>query len=122
MPLPVFPQFPGFYMPGSFFTPTPGDFCFLADPTLVGGLRVWMVAFTKGQVGQMINPPASTIAAAQAAAAYPRLMASALKDTLSLSQLTEGWQGFESKVKTNLVTGDRRIWTKLPRLTASRAK
>jgi hypothetical protein len=114
--LPVFPQYPNFYKAGSWGTPNPGDLCFLGDQTLAG--RYWIVAISQNQIGALVNLPPATLAAEQAAAVYPRLMSSALKSVLALNQLTEGWQGFDGAVKSNLITGDRDKWTKLPMLTA----
>ena len=86
VPLPAFPQFPGFYLPGSYLTPNPGDFCFLAP--ISGGIRYWRVALAKNEVPA--NVPAETDAAALAATVYSRLMLSSLKNVTALNQLTEG--------------------------------
>lgn len=102
----------GAFQPSAFGIPSPGDFCFLGSNR--NGVRVWWVALPPNLVPPTPPLSAEAVAAEQAATVYPRMIASTLKNGLALDQLTEGWQGFERVVKTNLVTGDRDMWTKLP--------
>lgn len=95
--------------------PQAGDLCYLAYGP--GGLRYWITAPLPNVIVPGVYPP-ELMAAEKAAVAYPRLMASTLKNGVALNQLSQGWQVFDTAVKSKLITGDRDTWTKLPMLTA----
>jgi hypothetical protein len=105
--------------PGMFFpvvgSPQPGDLCYLTS--FLGGVRIWLTAPPPNVISPGQYPP-ELLAAERAAVVYPRLMVSTLKNVVAFHQLTEGWQVFDSAVKSNLITGDRDTWSKLPMLTA----
>jgi hypothetical protein len=95
-----------------------GELSFLWTPP--AGIRYWTkvlppVQLPLGVFQPFPEPP--EIAASEAVfAAYPLVMAAALKNVSAVHQLGQGWQIFDDAVQSQLVKGNRDIWKNLPKL------
>lgn len=97
--------------------PRPGDLCYLWDAPRAP--RIWW-QLPAPAIQQPPDAGPAVLAAHNVASVYPRLMASTLRNITSLNQLTDGWQLFQTAVKSNLIAdnGTKTVWTQLPTLAA----
>lgn len=95
------------------YAPEPGDFCYLAN--YPGIVRHWI--YVTGALSVPALRDFAFPAAVAINSAYQRLLNASLQGVTAFTQLTNGWEIFNSAVQEKLVTGDRAQWTTYPTLT-----
>jgi len=122
-PPPPPPGFPPGFTPAPPVGPKTGDLVFLS---LGAGQRLWnpmppsALSLTPPPsppgAPPSAPPPLDLASAVNVAGAYPRLLSSTLKRTLSFESLSQGWQMFEHATNTYLSTSDENAWKMMPKL------